>query len=80
MADDELIGDHERDKFASVTGSRDHDRDNDGVDDRREAVTGEGRDDYDRGRHDQAVDDEQNRPARFNRDDVAAEREPERRY
>jgi Na+-transporting methylmalonyl-CoA/oxaloacetate decarboxylase gamma subunit len=81
MADDELIGDHERDKFrgtSAMAGS--HDRDGDGVDDRREAITGDGsRDDYDRGRHDQALED-QDRPARFNRD-VAAEspREQQRR-
>jgi hypothetical protein len=74
MADDELIDDHERDKFAGVSpaadGRSDHDRDGDGRDDRREAMTG---DDYERGRHDQAVDDQHNRPARFNREDVAAE-------
>ncbi len=101
MADDELIDDHEREKFAgtsamSSAADRDgdgrdrHDRDGDGRDDRVEAVTGrDGRDDpngtldddYQRGRHDQAVDDQQDRPARFNREDVAAERErSEQRY
>ena len=75
MADDELIADHERDKFAGTSAvSRDHDRDNDGVDDRREGLTdarhdsdADGKpDDYERGRRDEAVD-EDNRPARFDR-------------
>jgi hypothetical protein len=83
MADDELIDDSERDRFAGTSASI-NDRDADGVDDRREASTdrndsdddrGEGAraagslDDYDRGRRDEAV--EQDRPARFNRDEVA---------
>jgi hypothetical protein len=92
MADDELIDDHEREKFKGTSamsptadrdgdGRSDHDRDGDGRDDRREGITGQDRgtldDDYDRGRHDQAVEDEQDRPARFNRD-VAAESTTER--
>jgi hypothetical protein len=98
MADDELIADNERDKFAGTSAmSRDqdgdgrpdgdtrHDRDGDGVDDRREAITGDGRDDsqggtldneYDRGRRDQAVKDEHNRPARFAREDGTTEAAP----
>lgn len=81
MADDELIGDDERDKFAgtSAMSGRDHDRDNDGRDDRLEAMDGRRDsnngtldDDYDRGRRDQAIQDDHNRPARFNRDDDAA--------
>ena len=105
LADDELIDESEREKFAgtsamSPTGDRDgrtdHDRDGDGRDDRVEAVTdrhdadGDGRDDrrenpngtldddYQRGRHDQAVNDRQDGPERFNRDDVAAENSRER--
>ena len=91
MADDELIDDHERQKFAGTSAmSPGTDRDGDGRDDRVETVTGrhdaDGRDDrngtldddYQRGRHDQAVDDQQDRPARFNREDVAAESSRER--
>ncbi len=79
MADHELIDESERERFADVTNR--HDRDGDGVDDRREAVTGRGDrndtdgtpdNDYQRGRRDEAID-ENNRPARFDRDDVAAE-------
>jgi hypothetical protein len=72
MADHELIDESERERFADVTGSARHDRDGDGVDDRREAVTGrDDRDggtpdnDYQRGRRDEAIAE--------NRDDVAAE-------
>jgi hypothetical protein len=73
-----------------VDGRSKHDRDGDGRDDRVEAVTGrndaDGRDDrngaldddYQRGRQDQAVDDQRDRPARFNRDDVASESTRER--
>jgi hypothetical protein len=84
MADHELIDDSERDKFAGTSamspGTERHDRDADGVDDRREALTGrndsdEGAraagspdDDYERGRRDEAL--ETDRPARFNRDEV----------
>jgi hypothetical protein len=68
MADHELIDESERDRFADVTNR--HDRDGDGVDDRREGATID--DDYQRGRHDEAVA-ESDRPARFNRDDVGAE-------
>jgi hypothetical protein len=76
MADHELIDDSERERFADVTNRRD--RDDDGIDDRRERNgTGALDDDYERGRHDEAVA-ENERPARFNRDDVAAEN-PERR-
>ena len=96
MADHELIDDSERDKFAGTSAiSPGTDRDADGVDDRREALTdrhdsdGDGvrrsprgrqaastfDDDYERGRHDQAVEDESDRPARFTRDEPAAERE-----
>jgi len=95
MADDELIDDHEREKFAGTSamspgtdrdgdGRSQHDRDGDGRDDRVEAVTGRDDhngtldDDYQRGRRDQAVDDQQDRPARFNREDVAAESSRER--
>src|SRR4051794_35529229 len=84
MADHELIDDSERDRFAGTSavspGTDRHDRDADGVDDRREALTGRNdsdeapRDDYDRGRRDEAIENE--RPARFNRDEVV---EDERR-
>ena len=73
MADHELIGEDERDKFAGTSAMADdhaghresradgrHDGDGDGVDDRHEATTARGGtldDDYDRGRRDQAVDD-----------------------
>jgi FtsZ-interacting cell division protein ZipA len=67
MADHELIDESERDRFADVTGR--HDRDGDGVDDRREG-NGTLDDDYQRGRHDEAVA-ENERPARFDRDEVA---------
>jgi hypothetical protein len=85
MADHELIDDSERDRFAGTSamsnGTDRHDRDGDGVDDRREALTGSndrdggaaraaGSTDYERGRRDEAVD-ENNRPARFDRDGVA---------
>jgi hypothetical protein len=44
MADDELIDESERDRFAGTSamspGTDRHDRDGDGVDDRREALTG----------------------------------------
>jgi hypothetical protein len=81
MADDELIDESERERFADVTNR--HDRDGDGVDDRREAVTGRDGDagtlddDYERGRHDEAVA-EGDRPARFTRDDETVETERER--
>jgi multidrug efflux pump subunit AcrA (membrane-fusion protein) len=81
MADHELIDESERDRFADVTNR--HDRDGDGVDDRREAVSGRGDggtpdNDYERGRRDEAMD-ENDRPARFDRnDDVAAESATER--
>ena len=85
MADDELIGDHERDKFAGTSAmSGDHDRDNDGVDDRQERLTdarhdsdanGEP-DDYERGRRDEAAD-ETDGPARFDRT-AMEQREDER--
>jgi hypothetical protein len=102
MADNELIGDDERDKFAGTSamsngtdrdgdGRADHresradgrqDADRDGVDDRQQTTAGGGAldNDYDRGRRDQAVEDseEHDRPARFTRDDVAAERADER--
>src|SRR3954453_16850606 len=88
MADHELIDDHERDKFAG-TSAMSGDRDGDGLDDRRETLTGrndsdpaasraagEDMNDYDRGRRVEAID-ENNRPARFNRD-AATEREDAR--
>jgi hypothetical protein len=78
MADDELIDDSERDKFAG-TSAMSRDRDADGVDDRRETMTGRNDsddpaasraagdvDDYERGRRDEAKD-ENDRPARFDR-------------
>jgi hypothetical protein len=80
MADHELIDDSERDRFAGTSAmSPGTDRDADGVDDRREPLTDrknsdEGAraagtlDDYDRGRRDEAIKNE--RPARFNRDEV----------
>jgi hypothetical protein len=83
MADHELIDESERDRFEGTSamspGTDRHDRDADGVDDRREALTGRndsdegsraagGMDDYERGRRDEAV--EENRPARFDRDEV----------
>jgi hypothetical protein len=77
MADHELIDESERDRFADVTDR--HDRDRDAVDDRRETMGRDDQggtldDDYQRGRHDEAVA-ENERPARFNRDDdIAAER------
>jgi hypothetical protein len=61
MADDELIDDSERDRFAGTSASINHDRDGDGVDDRREAATT-------RRDSDPALETE--RPARFNRDEV----------
>src|SRR3954466_8030881 len=83
MANHELIDDNERDRFAGTSAMNGrNDRDGDGVDDRREGATGRmdgqgadgGREagatldnDYQRGRHDEAVD-ENNRPARFGRD------------
>jgi hypothetical protein len=84
MADHELIDDSERERFAGTSAMNGrHDRDGDGVDDRREAVTGRQDgdaggaaaagsldDDYERGRRDEAMD-ENDRPARFQRDDVA---------
>jgi hypothetical protein len=76
MADHELIDDSERERFAGTSAMNGrHDRDGDGVDDRREGATAEGSldDDYERGRRDEAMD-ETDRPARFQRDDVA---EPE---
>jgi len=78
LADDELIGDNERDRFAGTSAmSGREDRDGDGVDDRPQEATAGGTldDDYDRGRRDQAVEDadDPNRPARFSREDVAAE-------
>jgi type II secretory pathway pseudopilin PulG len=78
MADHELIDDSERERFAgtSAMGGR-NDRDGDGVDDRREGG-GTLENDYQRGRHDEAVV-ENERPARFNReDDTAAESATER--
>jgi multidrug efflux pump subunit AcrA (membrane-fusion protein) len=81
MADHELIDDSERERFAGTSAMNGrHDRDGDGVDDRREDTTAEGGtldSDYDRGRRDEAMD-ETDRPARFQRDDVA-EPAPERR-
>ena len=68
MADDELIDESERDRFAG-TSAMSHDRDGDGVDDRQESMTD--------GRHesnghgtldDERTVDEHNRPARFDRD------------
>jgi len=81
MADHELIDDSERDKFAGTSAmSSGTDRDGDGVDDRREAMTGRNdsdashaagnMDNYERGRRDEALD-ENNRPARFDRDATA---------
>jgi hypothetical protein len=76
MADDELIADDERDKFAgtsAMSGATDgvserttsrHDVDGD---DRLEGARSAADDDYQRGRHDEAVE-ENNRPARFDRD------------
>lgn len=86
MADDELIDDNERDRFAGTSAmSTGTDRDGDGRDDRDETVMDGRQDangtldnDYERGRHDQAEADEHNRPARFNRDaaaESAADRE-----
>ena len=69
-------GDGRDDRVEAVTDR--HDADNDGRDDRREGPNGTLDDDYQRGRHDQAVDDQHDRPARFNRDDVAAESTRER--
>jgi multidrug efflux pump subunit AcrA (membrane-fusion protein) len=75
MADHELIDESERDRFAG-TSAMSNDRDGDGVDDRQESMTdgrhdSDGRgtvdDDYERGRRDEAVD-ENNRPARFDRE------------
>jgi len=66
MADHELIDDSERDKFAG-TSAVSRDRDADGVDDRRETTTGrQDSDDYERGRRDEAID-ENERTARFDR-------------
>jgi hypothetical protein len=83
MADHELIDESERDRFAG-TSAMSNDRDGDGVDDRQESMT-DGRhdsdglaDDYQRGRRDEALD-ENNRPARFDRErDVASDSAAER--
>jgi hypothetical protein len=78
MADHELIDESERDRFAGTSAmSGGTDRDGDGVPDRRESMTADGDDDYQRGRRDEAID-ENNRPARFDREDVAAESTRER--
>jgi hypothetical protein len=90
MADHELIDDHERDKFAGTSamspGTDRHDGDADGVDDRREAMTGRNDsddgaraagtpdNDYERGRRDEAIAEGNERPARFDRD-AATERD-----
>jgi hypothetical protein len=63
LADDELIDDSERDRFAG-TSAMSHDRDGDGVDDRREGVLDDGRPD-DR--------PESERPARFGRSEAETE-------
>jgi len=73
MADDELIEDHERERFAGTSAmSPGTDRDGDGVADHRESrANGTLDDDYQRGRRDEAIDentDDHNRPARFDRD------------
>ena len=79
MADHELIDESERDRFAG-TSAMSNDRDGDGIDDRQESMTdgrhdSDGRgaldDDYERGRRDEAVD-ENNRPARFDRERTVA--------
>ena len=66
MADDELIDESERDRFADVAGR--HDRDGDGIDDRRESTNG-------------TLDDNVERPARFDRtaDDETVETDRPRR-
>jgi hypothetical protein len=81
MADHELIDDSERDRFAGTSAMSGHDRDGDGVDDRREdrgdvdgrregaTASGSLDDDYERGRRDEALD-ESDRPARFQREDA----------
>ncbi len=85
MADHELIDDNERDRFAGTSAmSPGTDRDGDGVADRREGLTdrhdsdgaraaGTLDDDYQRGRRDEAIA-ENEQPARFNRD-AATERD-----
>jgi hypothetical protein len=76
MADHELIDESERERFAGTSAmSGRHDRDGDGVDDRREGGTLDT--DYDRGRRDEAID-ENDRPARFDRDATTAETETRR--
>ena len=81
MADDELIDESERDRFAG-TSAMSGDRDGDGVDDRQESMTdgrhdSDGRgaldDDYERGRRDEAIDERKGRG-----DDTAAESASER--
>jgi hypothetical protein len=70
MADHELIEEHERDRFEGTSAMSTH-RD-------RDETNGRGTlddDEYRRGRRDEAVDeakaDENNRPARFDRDTAA---------
>jgi hypothetical protein len=88
MADHELIEDHERERFAG-TSAMSTDRDRDGVDDRDE-TNGRGTledNEYRRGRRDEAIDeakaDQNNRPARFDRDaaaESAEQRDTTQRY
>ena len=84
MADHELIDESERERFAGTSAMNGrHDRDGDGVDDRREAVTGRDRRRRHRRRREPTgtLDDERRREraarARFDRDD--AEVQDERR-
>jgi hypothetical protein len=75
MADHELIDDAERERFAGTSAMSDGTDRHDGVDDRREGATAAGGtldDDYERGRRDEAL--EENRPARFDRDETVPER------
>ena len=70
MADHELIDDSERDKFAG-TSAMSHDRDADGVDDRREGLTDARHD------SDDTTQPEHERPARFDREAVERDRRDE---
>jgi uncharacterized membrane protein YcjF (UPF0283 family) len=73
MADDELIDDHERDRFAGTSAMQPTTDDDAGTldDDGRGAVPAS---DYQRGR----IDEAQDREGRFNRDETVAERDDTR--
>jgi hypothetical protein len=74
MADHELIDDHERDKFAGTSAmSDDNDRREPLTDGRHDSDAGTLDNDYERGRHDEAVE----RSPRFDRDATERDRRDE---